>query len=108
MSPLVLLLFLFLLTFPRQVWDLIMPSSYEGIVAKGSSASGPNPGTIEAFQNRLVVCCIDIWKVVKDTLCNDSPEGQHPKGPLTVGDVDVKSILSYSFRACHESRYVKE
>jgi hypothetical protein len=43
---------------------------------------------------------------VKDILCNDSPEGHLPQD-LDEGDViDTKDLLSYSFRAVHESRYV--
>jgi hypothetical protein len=80
-------------------------ASYEGLVAKDSPSDELQAGTIMAFQNRLVACCINIWKAVKDALCHDSPEGNGPDGS---GDIDVKGILSYSFRACHESRYVNE
>lgn len=78
--------------------------SYEGLVAVGSTASGPRAGTIEAFQARLSSCCMDIWDIVKDTLCHDSPEGHDPSGPIGSDDTDVKGMLSISFRACHESR----
>lgn len=77
-------------------------------MAAGAPASGPDGGTITAFQERLVQCCIKIWGVVKDTLCHDSPEGHDPSGPAGSEDADVKGMLSFSFRACHESRYVRD
>lgn len=61
-------------------------------------------GTITAFQDRLATCCLDIWDIVRITLCHDSPEGHDPSGPIGSEEADVKGILSYSFRACHESR----
>lgn len=91
-----------ILTLSSQLWDLMKVALYEGLVSKDSPAEELRAGTIMAFQDRLVACCINIWKSVKDTLCHDSPEGNGPDGS---GDVDVKGILSYSFRACHESRY---
>jgi hypothetical protein len=41
-------------------------------------------------------------------LCHDSPEGHDPSGPAGSEDADVKGMLSFSFRACHESRYVRD
>lgn len=40
-------------------------------------------------------------------LCNDSPEGHLPDDLDEVDTVDTKDVLSYSFRAVHESRFVK-
>lgn len=77
-------------------------------MAVDSLAYGHEAGTIGAFQYRLGMCCINIWQIVKDTLCHDSPEGHDPSGPIGSGDADVKGVLSFSFRACHESRLVKE
>ncbi len=58
----------------------------------------------EEFQLRIANACSDIWDIVKDVLCNDSPEGHLPED-IEEGDViDTKDILSYSFRAIHESR----
>lgn len=73
-------------------------------MAVGAWATGAEEGTITAFQDRLAHCCIQIWEIVKDTLCHDSPEGHDPSGPIGSEDADVKGILSFSFRACHESR----
>lgn len=47
-----------------------------------------------------------IWTVVKEVLCNDSPEGNLPNGIDEVDTIDTKDVLSYSFRAVHESRCV--
>lgn len=76
-------------------------SPYEGLVAVDSE---PEVGTIAAFQDRLSKCCLDIWEVVRGTLCHDSPEGHDPSGPIGSEEADVKGILSFCFRACHESR----
>jgi len=60
----------------------------------------------DSLQLRIVLACNRIWEVVKDILCNDSPEGHLPQD-LEVSDViDTKDVLSYSFRAVHESRFV--
>jgi hypothetical protein len=56
-------------------------------------------------QERMVNCCSRIWAAVKDILCNDSPEGHLPLDIDEVDTVDTKDVLSYSFRAIHESRY---
>jgi hypothetical protein len=37
-------------------------------------------------------------------LCNDSPEGHMPQSVDEIDTVDTKDVLSYSFRAIHESR----
>jgi Putative death-receptor fusion protein (DUF2428) len=50
--------------------------------------------------------CSRIWNQVKDVLCNDSPEGHLPHGLDDIDSVDTKDILSYSFRAIDESRYL--
>jgi len=45
---------------------------------------------------------------VKDVLCNDSPEGHLPEDLEDVNSIDTKDVLSYSFRAIHESRSVRQ
>lgn len=75
----------------RQLWDLMSTpaeSEYE---------------IMQQLQERLVKSCLDSWNTVKDILCNDSPEGHVLPGSNPSNDVDIKSILSYCFRACHES-----
>ena len=48
--------------------------------------------------------CSRIWDQVKDVLCSNSPEGHLPHGLGEIDTVDTKDVLSYSFRAIHESR----
>ncbi|KAI9047970.1 hypothetical protein LZ554_007771 [Drepanopeziza brunnea f. sp. 'monogermtubi'] len=55
------------------------------------------------LQQRMVDCCSRIWIAVKDILCNDSPEGHLPQDLEEGNDIDTKDVLSYSFRAVHES-----
>jgi hypothetical protein len=57
-------------------------------------------------QNRIVRCCERIWMIVKEILCNDSPEGHLPQDLDELEAIDTKDVLSYSFRAVHESRLV--
>lgn len=61
---------------------------------------------LERLQERMASCCTRIWHAVRDILCNDSPEGHLPQDLDEVDEVDTKDVLSYSFRAIHESRYV--
>lgn len=49
--------------------------------------------------------CTRIWHEVKPVLCVDSPEG-HTDEPAEDLGVGPKDILSYSWRALRESRYV--
>jgi hypothetical protein len=55
----------------------------------------------------MVSSCSRIWEAVKEVLCNDSPEGHLPVDLDEDDAFDTKDVLSYSFRAVHESRYVK-
>ncbi|POS83999.1 hypothetical protein EPUL_003568 [Erysiphe pulchra] len=55
------------------------------------------------FQKDCVHFCSRIWTVVKPILCNDSPEGFLLEDLEEPDTVDTKDILSYSFRAIHES-----
>lgn len=70
------------------------------------SAQHPEPRCpLTLLQQRMISACLRIWTAVKGILCNDSPEGLIPED-LEEGDtVDTKNVLSYSFRAIHESRY---
>lgn len=60
----------------------------------------------QQMQEKLYRCCSSIWDAVKDVLCNDSPEGHLPLEVEELAIIDTKDVLSYSFRAIHESRYV--
>ena len=57
------------------------------------------------LQFRMLDSCVRVWRIVRDILCNDSPEGYLPSDIREVERVDTKEVLSYSFRAVHESRY---
>lgn len=54
---------------------------------------------------RVVFICDKIWNEVKPVLCIDSPEG-HSDEPAEGLSVGPKDILSYSWRALRESRYI--
>jgi hypothetical protein len=54
----------------------------------------------------MLESCKRIWNAVRDVLCNDSPEGYLPQDIDEVDAIDTKDVLSYSFRAIHESRYL--
>ncbi|KAF9875574.1 hypothetical protein CkaCkLH20_06955 [Colletotrichum karsti] len=55
------------------------------------------------LQSRIVKCCQRIWDAVRDILCDDSPEGHLPQELEDLEGLDTKDLLSYSFRAIHES-----
>ncbi|KAH9438168.1 hypothetical protein MCOR02_001806 [Pyricularia oryzae] len=55
------------------------------------------------IQRRVVECSKEIWNVVKPILCDDSPEGHLPQEMEEAQGLDTKGLLSYSFRAIHES-----
>ncbi|SZF06009.1 unnamed protein product [Blumeria hordei] len=55
------------------------------------------------IQQRIVDLCNQIWISVGHILCNDSPEGHIPDEDFESEVTDSKNILSYSFRAIHES-----
>jgi len=56
------------------------------------------------FQSRIVELGKRAWKIVRHVLCDDSPEGHLPEEMEDVEGLDTKDLLSYSFRAIHESR----
>ncbi|KAI1353162.1 putative death-receptor fusion protein-domain-containing protein [Xylaria sp. FL0043] len=58
---------------------------------------------LDGFQDRLVSCCQRVWRAVQHILCDDSPEGHLPEELQQVEGLDTKDLLSYSFRAIHES-----
>lgn len=57
------------------------------------------------LQLRMRSCCLRIWEVTKEVLCDDAPEG-HVLDDADETEIDTKDVLSYSFRAIHESRYL--
>lgn len=48
--------------------------------------------------------CEHVWNLVEHVLCDDSPEGHLPEELEDIEGLDTRSLLSYSFRAIHESR----
>ncbi|RYO81329.1 hypothetical protein DL766_004480 [Monosporascus sp. MC13-8B] len=58
---------------------------------------------LESLQDRAIACCDRIWQAVRHILCDDSPEGHLPEELEEVEGLDTKGLLSYSFRAIHES-----
>ncbi|KAI0166428.1 hypothetical protein GGR57DRAFT_496690 [Xylariaceae sp. FL1272] len=58
---------------------------------------------LEEYQDRAIVCCRRIWQAVQHILCDDSPEGHLPEELQQIEGLDTKDLLSYSFRAVHES-----
>ncbi|KAI0429175.1 putative death-receptor fusion protein-domain-containing protein [Xylaria sp. FL1042] len=58
---------------------------------------------LDGFQDRLVSCCQRVWRAVRHILCDDSPEGHLPEELQQIEGLDTKDLLSYSFRAIHES-----
>ncbi|KAI1378260.1 putative death-receptor fusion protein-domain-containing protein [Hypoxylon crocopeplum] len=59
--------------------------------------------TLAEMQTRAIACCSRIWQTVRHVLCDDSPEGHLPEELEEVEGLDTKDLLSYSFRAIHES-----
>lgn len=55
------------------------------------------------IQGRIVKLCSRIWDAVSYVLCDDSPEGHLPEELEEIEGLDTKGLLSYSFRAIHES-----
>ncbi|KAI1735552.1 putative death-receptor fusion protein-domain-containing protein [Xylaria scruposa] len=59
--------------------------------------------TLDEFQGRAISCCKRVWLTVQHILCDDSPEGHLPEELQQIEGLDTKDLLSYSFRAVHES-----
>lgn len=60
--------------------------------------------TLDKFQDRAIWYCRRVWQAVQHILCDDSPEGHLPEELQQIEGLDTKDLLSYSFRAIHESR----
>lgn len=62
--------------------------------------------TVSRLQERVVACCEGVWEAVQHILCDDSPEGHLPQELEEQDGLDTKDVISYSFRAVHESSNV--
>jgi hypothetical protein len=80
----------------RYIWQSLSAAKY----------SQEEIETAERLQIQAVDCCRRVWDTVRAVLCDDSPEGHLPEDLEEVDGLDTKDLLSYSFRAIHESRYV--
>ncbi|KAK3953561.1 putative death-receptor fusion protein-domain-containing protein [Pseudoneurospora amorphoporcata] len=58
---------------------------------------------IHQLYQRVFECAKRIWLAVSHVLCDDSPEGHLPEEMEEIEGLDTKDLLSYSFRAVHES-----
>ncbi|KAK0623332.1 putative death-receptor fusion protein-domain-containing protein [Immersiella caudata] len=75
------------------MWQVLASEKYE-------------PGELERLDEvyqKVLSCSTRIWAAVKHVLCDDSPEGHLPEELEEVEGLDTKDLLSYSFRAVHES-----
>ncbi|ORY63566.1 putative death-receptor fusion protein-domain-containing protein [Pseudomassariella vexata] len=77
----------------RYIWEALSGGKY----------SQQELETLNSLQIRAMTCCIRIWQMVRHVLCDDSPEGHLPEELEEVDGLDTKDVLSYSFRAIHES-----
>lgn len=80
---------------------ILMPNFYS-LISDQSDAHYTEWVSVHA---RIVSICDRIWDEVKPVLCVDSPEG-HTDEPTEDLMVGPKDILSYSWRALRESRYI--
>jgi hypothetical protein len=57
------------------------------------------------LHERLLRAIENVWKAVRDVLCNDAPEGHVPDDVDEHVNLTTKDVLSYSWRALKEARY---
>lgn len=77
----------------RYMWEVLWQARY----------SEDELRLLAAPQQRIVAACSRIWDTVSYVLCDDSPEGHLPEEMEEVEGLDTRGLLSYSFRAIHES-----
>ncbi|KAK3331951.1 putative death-receptor fusion protein-domain-containing protein [Cercophora scortea] len=74
-------------------WPVLAKATYSDVQLEG----------VRDIHRRVFACSERIWFAVKHVLCDDSPEGHLPEELEEVEGLDTKDLLSYSFRAIHES-----
>jgi hypothetical protein len=62
----------------------------------------------KTLHKRIIVCINQVWLCVRDTLCNDAPEGYMPDELEEDSEMTTKDVLSYTWRAMKEARYTDE
>ncbi|KAJ4391644.1 hypothetical protein N0V93_005263 [Gnomoniopsis smithogilvyi] len=77
----------------RCVWEVLSQSTY----------SPDELQRLAEAQTRIIGACTRTWDTVSYVLCDDSPEGHLPEELEEIEGLDTKGLLSYSFRATHES-----
>jgi hypothetical protein len=91
---------------PRIYFQVILtPSSYVWQVLSKETYPDDKIDALHHLQRRVLFSARQIWLTVKHVLCDDSPEGHLPEELEDIEGLDTKDLLSYSFRAVHESRY---
>ncbi len=84
-----------MLTHSSYVWQVLAKETYPD----------DQIDSLHHLQRRVLFSARQIWLTVKHVLCDDSPEGHLPEELEDIEGLDTKDLLSYSFRAVHESRY---
>lgn len=77
----------------RYMWEVLSQTRY----------SADELRLLAKPQLRAVGLCTRIWDAISHVLCDDSPEGRLPEELEEIEGLDTKGLLSYSFRAIHES-----
>ena len=71
------------------------------------STADPDWKLRRSLNDRILACCTGVWEVVKGILCYDSPEGYTLEDEENKDlDTGTKDMLSFSWRALKESRFV--
>ena len=78
-----------------------LPAFYKSAVASDN-------GDLRSLHLRLYECFQAVWSCVKDTLCNDTPAGHVPSEVDDDADLGTNDVLSYSWRALKEARYIQD